>query len=144
MTQQTITAADAIRRIQDSGREAAAHERVTEIIDAVLKPGLHVRQGDIILRCLETTDAKPKGKPVSDRQLAPGNTQGSRHICEGDALLFAPTTSSPLDGPEIRVGERGCTITHPEHRHYKLPAGSRWGVVYERDLAAEEVSRVAD
>jgi len=144
MNTKTITAATAIRQIQESGKRAASHERVTEIIDAVISPGAHVRQGDIIVTFLEPTDQASKGAEITDRQLAPGNSPGSRHIAEGDVRLFAPSGRDALEGPELRVGDGGCTITHPEHRHYRLPAGSRVRVTYERDLASEERARVED
>lgn len=136
-------ATEAIRKIQESARATAAGARITEIIGAIAAPGAYVRQGDVLLTFCKPGKEK-RGERVSERQLAPGSTQGSRHIAEGDVAIYAPATPSPLIGPLLVVGEGGCTITHPEHRHYRLPAGSEVRVTYERDLGAEEIARVQD
>lgn len=137
------TAKQAIRRVQESGRRAAKHERTTEIIAALVRPGVHVRQGDVLLTAIAPGSVK-RGARIAERQLAPGTTQGSRHVAEGDVTLYAPAKKDPLVGPTLVVGASGCTITHPEHRHYVLPAGTEWSVTYERDLDQEERRRVQD
>ncbi len=103
-------------------------------------------------------DSPPVGKPIKDRQLAPGTTQGSRHVAEGDCELLdvnrmdmAVTVNRlvrggavpfQLIGPAVRcIGD--VTVTHPEHGHRTLPAGGDWAVVFQRDHA-EEVRRVRD
>lgn len=136
-----MKANEAIRRVQESGRRAAEHERVTEIVAAIVAPGLYIRQGDVLLTACE---APTNGQVTDERQLAPGTSKGSRHVADGDVTIYARTGTDPLVGPTLVVGEGGCTITHPEHRHYILPAGTAWSVTYERDLAAEERARVAD
>lgn len=137
-----ISIEEAISRVNESGKVAASHERVTELIGAICVPGYYVRQGDVTLTCVKAipSDHKPGG----ERQLAPGTTQGSRHVAEGDAEMFSRPTNHPLEGPLMKVGDGGVTITHPEHRHYILPAGTCWGVTYHRDLASEELARVMD
>lgn len=114
-----------------------------------------VRQGDLYLVCLESL---PEGTKTA-RQLAPGNTQGSRHIAEGKCCVYLPKSPAAvariistvcrgsevpeqLIGPLVEcVGE--TTITHPEHGHRTLPAGTTWATVYQRAFA-EEVRRVQD
>ena len=140
---ETITIQDAIARVQESGRKAASHDRVTEIISAICASGYHVRQGDVVLTYADSFDTSDATR-LAERQLAPGTTQGSRHVAEGDVEVYGLRYAGPLDGPVLKVGEGGCTITHPEHRHYRLPAGSCWRVTYERDLEAEGIARVAD
>lgn len=131
---------EAIEEVRASGRKASQHERKTEIIPAICSIGSHVRQGDILLTfCDPKVD---RGEVTEQRQLAPGNTQGSRHIVEGDVTVHA-RRGDALTGPLLIVGKGGCTVTHPEHRHYVLPEGA-WAVTYERDLEQEFIARVAD
>lgn len=137
----TTTITEAIQQVRESGKRAASHEHHTEIIEAVCAIGSHVRQGDIVLTMVgPSTEA---GALITERQLAPGNTQGSRHVAEGDVDIYA-RAGDALTGPLLRVGEGKCRITHPEHRHYTLPPNTAWAVTYERDLEAEHIARVAD
>lgn len=137
------TTTAALDRIRTSGARAASHERVTEIIAAIVYPGATIRQGDVSLIAVEAGAADGL-RAIRERQLAPGDTQGSRHVAEGDVTVFARRSTNPLVGPLLRVGPGGCTVTHPEHRHYRLPAGTTWGVTYSRDLAQKEIARVQD
>jgi hypothetical protein len=137
-----MKAKEVLHQIRDAARATAAGARVTEISAALVRPGLHVRQGDVLLVAV-APDAE-HGDEIGERQLAPGTTQGSRHVAEGDARLYAPADPSPLVGPLLVVGEGGCVIVHPEHRHYRLPPETAWQVRYEQDLAAEEVARARD
>jgi hypothetical protein len=115
-----------------------------------------VRQGDLYLVCIEELPADGRRAP---RQLAPGNTQGSRHCAEGECSVYMPKSPAAvakligtachgaevpeqLVGPLVEcIGE--TTITHPEHGHRMLPAGSVWVVVFQRAYA-DEVRRVQD
>lgn len=99
-----------------------------------------IRQGDIAL--VRISKDSSVGNPITERQLAPGTTQGSRHIVEGKVKLFAPATGDPLSGPVIDAPGR-FTVTHPEHADISLPAG-RYGVFYQRDLQKEERARIQD
>jgi len=113
-----------------------------------------VRQGDLYLVCLESLPPGVKHQ----RQLAPGTTQGSRHVAEGDCAVYMPKEPgavaqviSRINGAEVPVELVGplvdcmgeTTITHPEHGHRILPAGTSWAVVYQRAYA-EEVRRAQD
>lgn len=101
-----------------------------------------VRQGDLYLVCVESAE----GEPTDNRQLAPGTTQGSRHVAVGNVVV---RRGSPLaDVPEeLRGPSMDClgetTIAHPEHGDKILPAGTSWGIVYQRAFA-EEIRRVQD
>lgn len=102
-----------------------------------------VRQGDIYLVCL---DAMPKGKETKERQLAPGNTQGSRHIIVGDAKIVKDVSfknmGSVLVGPAFKC-KGDVEVTHPEHGNKILPEGTIWQVTYQ--LAhSDELKRVQD
>lgn len=115
-----------------------------------------VRQGDLYLICISNPAA---GKRSERRQLAPGDTQGSRHMAEGECRVIETADKAAVAAainrlvkganvPEQLVGpivecEGPTTIAHPEHGDKILPAGSTWAVVYQRQFA-EEVRRVQD
>lgn len=114
-----------------------------------------VRQGDLYLVALPRLPEKRTA--TSDRKLAPGDTQGSRHILDGKCEVWtadksqvaaliheAAKTDVPpeLIGPVFRtIGE--VTVTHPEHGHRIIPANECFATVYQR-AHAEEVRRVRD
>lgn len=130
--EKTITAIQ-----QDAQQHAAPDLRMVRTIDV----GQHVRQGDVYIERIAPDAAH--GASITDRQLAPGTTKGSRHCVDGDVRLFAPSGEvDPLTGPIIDASER-FTVTHPEHAHISLPSG-RYAVTYQRDYAAEERTRVRD
>jgi hypothetical protein len=114
-----------------------------------------VRQGDLYFICL---DVLPTGKTLKDRQLAPGTSQGSRHLATGKCLVLdvdkaamAATINRLVKGSEIPqqlvgpalVCTEETTITHPEHGWRTLEAGSAWATVFQRQYA-EEIRRVQD
>lgn len=113
--------------------------------DRVGSPSLGdvVRQGDLYLQCIEDL---PKGTPTTNRQLVPGNTQGSRHVLEGDVEIVNGVSRSDINqvllGPAFKCNS-DVTVTHPEHGHRVLPAGTTWQCVYQQSYA-EEVRRVQD
>lgn len=141
-------------------RESAEHLDAAKVeVIATASPGDVIRQGDLYLICL---DGPVAGKDSQTRQLAPGTTQGSRHVAEGrcqvrqpdsaqqvaetirrlipradvHAELLGPVVHCPADAPPVM-------ITHPEHGDRGLPPGTTWAVYYQRDLA-EELRRVQD
>lgn len=142
-------------------RQIAAVKKSAEKMDAAApaeigtaSAGDVVRQGDLYLVCL--TEAV-QGKSLSERQLAPGTTQGSRHVAEGDCRVLDADKSAlssairclcgaavpvELIGPVVECRGK-TTITHPEHGNRTLPAESSWAVVYQRQFA-EEIRRVLD
>jgi len=121
-----------------------------------------IRQGDLYFVCLEET---PEGKVTKQRQLVPGNTQGSRHVLEGNVeirtvssytmsdRLFKraqalgykgeQTLPSELTGPAFRVTEGQGTAGHPEHGDKIYPEGSDWQCVYQQSWG-DQVRRVQD
>jgi hypothetical protein len=119
-------------------------------------PGDVVRQGDIYVVRLDHDI--PDCGPSPSRQLAPGTTQGSRHVADGDCDVLIPVESAAVVilarlipqtnghrqfiGPLIRA--RGpVTITHPEHGHRTLPGDAVYLVTYQRTWA-DEIRRVQD
>lgn len=118
-------------------------------------PGDVSHQGDLILVCLLGLPAS--AKPRKNRQLADGNTQGSRHILErGDVFdcdasevvqsIHASTyvsVDAKYVGPVFRSPPNPTPhdLTHPEHGHQGFAAGCVVAVVYQRNLDAEERER---
>ncbi len=133
--------------------------------------GDNVRQGDIYLVLIPTPPASdlnpvPAAQLAGGFQLAPGNTQGSRHVLQlsRDAVGAAAYTAknsaaiaelvnkhakpanpvpSELIGPVFQTGSAPAVIEHPEHGHFKVPANFTCAVVYQRQFA-EEIKRVQD
>ena len=143
----TITAAaidSALERLEASKELNTAEVR--EIKNFPI--GKHVRQGDVYI--LRVADNAPRGKETFERQLAQGNTQGSRHMAVGTLKCFQPSTDRPaamlsdarayLPGPLV-VATKEWSVTHPEHAHYKLPAGT-YQIMHQLD--PRTMQRVAD
>lgn len=126
---------------------ADAEVRVTRRIEI----GTAVHQGDLYLHAVAADFTH--GKELGTRQVAVGNTVGSRHIAEGVGVtVYAGTTLPPgvkapewcrkgdLLGPVV-VATEPWTLTHPEHAHHQLPAGT-YAVTNQADYATRQ--RVMD
>ncbi len=141
----------AYRRVQSAAEKILSADPATI---EVVSPGDVVRQGDLYLVRL----SRPiHGRPFGSRQLAPGTTQGSRHIVVGDCeihtvdqeiataelnqLVPATKGQQQLIGPVV-LASGPVTIEHPEHGHRTLPPGT-YLVTYQRTWA-NEIRRVAD
>jgi hypothetical protein len=128
---EVLRAAEAIR--------SDAHETIP-----TMSPGDVVRQGDLYITCLAGEPAR--GVPAGTRRLAPGRTQGARHVIVGDCdVLRIPDAEAMMAlhrvlpradsrqffGPVIRA--RGpVTVTHPEHGDRTLPGDAFYLVTYQR------------
>jgi hypothetical protein len=113
-----------------------------------------VRQGDIYITRIASLPNS--AKPINDRQLASGTTQGSRHVLKGGSLYSADaselakliksasgaTIPVELIGP-VFVPEADVTIEHPEHGHRILPRECIGAVTYQRAFAGT-IRRVQD
>lgn len=113
-------------------------EQKIELMDV----GDEIRQGDIYLTKIESVPAKAKPSKFVT-QLAPGNTQGSRHTIRNrrGVKMYEVDGASALDGPIIESKGVLC-VDHPEHGNLVLPAGV-YAVTYQRAFA-DELRRVAD
>lgn len=111
-----------------------------------LEVGSVTHQGDVIIMKL---GERPKQLKVRvDRQLAEGNTQGSRHILVGGELWDGEISelqglikkASGKDVQEKYIGPvfRGGELTHPEHGNQTFPADELFVCVYQRNLDADE------
>ncbi|MDP2705073.1 MAG: hypothetical protein Q8O71_01590 [bacterium] len=134
----TQTSDEILGVIQAAAQAAASDVRHVHAI----AHGQYVRQGDVLL--VRVADGHPHGPALPSRQLAEGTTQGSRHVAE--APCYAATTPPPgaaataFLGPCVVSPER-FVVTHPEHAHFSLPAGT-YQVVQQRDERTQR--RMAD
>ena len=117
---------------------------VTDLWASVPYGCIASQQGDIYLWKLA---ALPEDavEVAPYRQLAPGQTLGSRHCLastEG-VRMFHLKRPGPLDGP-ILLFEAPGTITHPTHGDIVgIPAGSIVRITYQQ-MYADTVQRVLD
>src|SRR5205085_2372667 len=106
--------------------------------------GCVVRQGDIYIHAVDS-DHK-HGEKSKSRQLALGETMGSRNVAEASAHVYAGTTlpewcdRRTFLGPLVKAKKR-FVVTHPEHAHVSLPAGE-YQVTHQMD--ARTMARVQD
>ena len=128
-----LTAQAAFERVQESA--AVDDTRFARTIQI----GEGVRQGDLYLFRVEP---RIERGTKTGRQLAPGNTQGSRHVAAGRGVEVYAVPGGPLDGPVV-VADRRWRLEHPEHADIDMPSGT-YQVSYQRDFAAEQIRRVAD
>jgi hypothetical protein len=114
-------------------------------------------QGDLMI--VGIARLPDSARPRSNRQLADGNTQGSRHVLErgdvfdADALevleLILEATKCPV--AEVYIGPVFISpaeptpddLTHPEHGNQGFPAGQVCAVVYQRNLVIEQEAKGA-
>ena len=111
-------------------------------------------QGDVIF--VHIGELPRSAKPRTDRQLADGNTQGSRHICDSnvfDCLATDVIQAIKKATGGVVVNDRylgpvfkgPATVTHPEHGDHVFPGECVNAVVIQRALDMEEREiRVAD
>lgn len=134
-------------RPETAFRRVASHAESIQNDDAhrveTMSAGDMWAQGDIGLLCLaeKPSTAEPIVRPAA--QLAPGNTQGSRHTIAdlSTVKLYRVKNPTPLDGPVIEA-PKGLTVEHPEHGDVTLPPGV-YGVIYQRAFATT-LRRVLD
>lgn len=122
-------------------QEAEASEAQPRFV-RVCAVGDEIRQGDIYLYPIEGPPAHLDLTELISRQLADGNSAGSRHIAVGDAVAYDRPSLDPLDGPFLQ-GRSRFQLTHPEHADLSLPAGW-YEVRYQRDFSAPQPRRVVD
>lgn len=104
-----------------------------------------VRQGDVYITLAACVPAGYRKSVKWDLQLAPGNTQGSRHILDSRSgvTCYVHPQASEFDGPVLVLTEER-ELTHPEHGNWILPPGT-YGISYQRTQdALDQQRRVAD
>lgn len=137
----TLTPEQALQCVQTTA-EAIRNDEPQRFPDAA-SVGDVFRQGDIYIELLAGVPDGCKQMKKPNSQLAPGTTQGSRHVLDSLRFvkMFTRSKATVLDGPVLLI-ERERTITHPEHGWLILPKGV-YGVTYQRQFA-DELRRVAD
>ncbi len=125
-----------------AGRQDATIRTVRRI-----EEGHYVRQGDVYL--YRVAGDHPRGAAMGSRQVAVGSTVGARHVADGAVEVFAGASPAPkfkadrrydpavLTGPVVEASET-WTLTHPEHAHVRMPAGT-----YQVHYQADETTRGA-
>lgn len=120
----TLTAAEAVQKIIDS--EPLPETRFAD----KLAIGEVIHQGDIYLQKIEKVP--PFASLSQTRQLARGNSQGSRHIVSGSCLVWNTDTlgkklttdyGTTIVGPVIESPDEYVTVTHPQHADHSIPPG---------------------
>lgn len=128
-------------------------------LHATFETGDVSSQGDLIIVRIASLPASATRR--KNRQLAEGNTQGSRHIlARGHVYDCAPgeVAVAILDATRCVVSQNYIgpvftapanptehDLTHPEHGHQGFPAGSVCAVVYQRNIDNEDKeARVLD
>ena len=101
------------------------------------------RQGDIYITLRESVPSRFVVSKKPNPQLAPGTTQGCRHVLDSldGVTMYADPRGDALQGPMIE-SEVEREITHPEHGNVIIPPGC-YEITYQRAYA-EELRRVQD
>ncbi len=130
-----------LEKIRSSVEQIKNNE--TQRFPSAASHGDAFRQGDLYITCLNEVPEGAKLKPTDyNAQLAPGDTQGSRHcLSHSNVKMYTLAAPTALEGPVLEVTEE-VTVTHPEHGHVVLPEGI-YGITYQRSYA-EELRRVQD
>lgn len=139
----TLTPIEAHEKIVAAGKINTPETRVVKAIET----GEWVRQGDIMVVRIPTIT---KGwHTTTERQLAPGTTQGSRHVAVGKVTVFRSPDARPIErcpdgrirllGPQITAPGR-LIIEHPEHAHMDLPPGD-YQVSFQTDIRTQNAVR---
>lgn len=134
--------------------EAIVNDALRTFSDADFPVGTVAHQGDLILIRI---GGLPEGaKPRKNRQMAEGNTQGSRHILKvGDAFdcpiagvqraIAAVCKGAKIGdayvGPVFQTRDGSANLVHPEHGDHCYLGDMTIAVVYQRNLDAEDRER---
>lgn len=134
-----VQAAMEVGEVLDLIRQAAeAASQEIRFVEKHAAGKVAARQGDVYLHMVGANH--PHGKEIAERQLAQGETQGSRHSIDGAGVkVYEGTTLPPYCEPRTFlgpcfdiIGEEHRTNTHPEHAHNHLPPG-RYQVTHQMD-----------
>lgn len=89
-----------------------------------LKPGVQIRHGDTFMQIVDSIPAD--AVLVKTNVLAEGEATGHAHRFEA-AVAFAPDAFEMLASPDGRLwfrAKKPVILTHEEHEHIKIPAGT--------------------
>ncbi len=127
-------------------------------VEADFPVGSAAHQGDLIL--VRVAALPDSARLRANRQLADGQTQGSRHMLEAGeafdcdaaevlALILAVCPRAKIGpqyvGPVFRTVGGAADLLHPEHGDHLYRGDMTLAVVYQRNLDVEErEARVQD
>ena len=119
-----------VQDVIETGKKIA--KRHTQRFPEAASVGDCFRQGDVYFMLLDKLPRGAKSVKNPSLQLAPGSTQGSRHILDSaeGVKMFALPDATEFDGPILQL-ECEREITHPEHGHIVIPVGI-YAVAYQR------------
>lgn len=138
------------QKVKVPAEECIVNDAPRTFTEADLTVGSIGRQGDLYLVRIAALPAS--AKPRRNRQLADGNTQGSRHVLErGEAFDCAPaavvaaikivcpkaSVAESYVGPVFRTVNGAALLTHPEHGDHGYVGDMVVAVVFQRSLDAE-------
>lgn len=139
------------KRLPAPPAESMVNNTPRTFTDADFPVGTVSHQGDLIL--VRIAALPPSAKPRTNRQLADGDTQGSRHVVErGDvfdanaedvvkAIKAVCPKSDPQSryvGPLFRTVDGEADLIHPEHGHHLYRGDMVVACYYQRNQDAEE------
>jgi hypothetical protein len=133
------------RTFEQIAQHAIEHaDDSTRVITPVV--GQYIPQGDVNLLVVSAIPTGMRRVEKPDRQLAPGNTRGSRH-CIAEAHMahvefYEWTDPNPLEGPGLKFLQ-DTLIEHPEHGDQLWPAGTIVMVGYQRQGGSANKDRIA-
>ena len=124
------TTQELVNEVIETGKRIAKRE--TQRFPEAASFGDSVRQGDVYITLIESVPKKSVRQKKWDLQLAPGNTQGSRHILDSEdgVECYVLAEVSEFDGP-ILLLQKQREVTHPEHGNWILPPGT-YAISYQR------------
>lgn len=140
------------KTLADIETAAKTKAKPDAIVHKRMAIGEYHRQGDVYFHRVGELeferDTVHRTTPVMSTagyQIAPGETQGSRHVVPLRDLtsiqIGTHGDATALHGPMIKA-KKAFTVEHPEHGAVTLPKGT-YQVYYQRQFA-EELRRVAD
>lgn len=146
----TITAMEAFKKIEEYATKKA--NKRDRHVPKNFPLDKKIRQGDIyITRIKHPENMENTYKDYGDNQLAPGFSEGSRHIASGNNIkLFTLIDKSQKEGQDrinpitlgpVIINDEPSVITHPTHGNVHLPPGA-WQITYQLDFASKQ--RVRD
>jgi len=142
----TIKKTKAQNNLSEIQQFATKSSNDCRIIDKI-EVGQCVRQGDVYITRIE--NFSKVGCTKAGQKLAPGDTPGSRHFVDAHVTTWQNENTGKVVRYEVGFTckglllecDRSFKVTHPEHAHFYLPAGS-YEVSYQ--VNTKEMARVLD
>ena len=135
---------DTLNTVQSSARTHQNPNTRVVTQDSTLPMGCTIRQGDVMLtrRALGHSDSV-KTVPTENRQLAPGDSIGSRHVLRAGPSVFTRLEATALQGPLVEA-PNGIYLEHPTHGDIDCRLPGCYEVTYPRDFGVEGLQRRRD